>query len=423
MQQLAVGGAHGRDVVFGVYRDGDNNLDDVQERNVTDFIKTTAADPSLKVVAEDTTRVARAPFGHGQLRTEWSTIQNGTQHVTRVTRPADMSDRRSLAAFVERTLEARSSDPAFGKADVWIDLVDHGGGDGGGLQADSSGGFMSLPDIAGAIADGKAAFRTKHPGGDDSVTGVLANQCLMATLGFADTLSHVGVRYLAASPETMLAPGVPSAAFAESLTRGGDWARAAVDATMHAHYGGGSEQYHPAAAFDVLDLDQGKIASMESAVGAFNARAGALRGSAQGREALGDIRADLRSVRGMVRFDHSADMPWHADRPAIASYSAVAEDDRLPDAVRGAARAAAGAVGALVLAHKESGDFGPFHASYADAAGPTAHLPINQHSYDAWADQGVVETHNAFYDSVHGRDFARAIGAYNAVQDAAGAVA
>lgn len=29
-------------------------------------------------------------------------------------------------------------------------------------------------------------------------------------MGFADALSHAGVRYLAASPETMLAPGVPS---------------------------------------------------------------------------------------------------------------------------------------------------------------------------------------------------------------------
>ena len=186
MQQLAVSGLDQHSVVFGVYRDGDNNLDAVQERNVTDFVKATASDSALKVVAEDTTRVGRAPFLRGQLRTEWSTIQGGTQHITRVTAPADMADRRSLAAFVERTLEARLSDPAFAKADVWIDLVDHGGGDGGGLQADSSGGFMSLQDIAGAIGDGKAAFRKHHPGADDSVRGVLANQCLMATVGFAE---------------------------------------------------------------------------------------------------------------------------------------------------------------------------------------------------------------------------------------------
>jgi len=335
-----------------------------------------------------------------------------------------MSDRHSLAAFVEQTLEARVSDPRFCKADVWIDLVDHGGGDGGGLQADSTGGFMSLQDIAGAITDGRAAFHKKFPGADDSVTGVLANQCLMATIGFCDTLSHSGVRYLAASPETMIAPGVPSAAFADVVAHGGsDWPQAAVDATMHARYGSGVDAYHPAAAFDVLDLDATKIAAVRGAVSGFNRQVSSLRHSESGNDSLQDIRADMRSVRGMVRFDHSADMPWHADRPAIAAYDAVAGDERLPEALRGAAKAAASAVADLVLAHKESADFGPFHSSYADAVGPTAHLPITRQLYDSWADQGVVETHNDFYDAVHGRDFARAIGAYDAREDAAGAVA
>jgi hypothetical protein len=34
--------------------------------------------------------------------------------------------------------------------------------------------------------------------------------CLTSTLGFADALSQDGVKFLAASPETMLAPGVPT---------------------------------------------------------------------------------------------------------------------------------------------------------------------------------------------------------------------
>jgi hypothetical protein len=173
-------------VVFGVYRDGDNNLDAEQARNITDFIGTTARNPELKVIAENTTALPRAPFGAGDLRTEFSVIQGGAQHVVRVTRPEDMSDRTTLAAFVRRTLEAKAADPAFAKGQVWLDLVDHGGGDGGGLQADSSGGFMSIEDIGGAIADGRAVFRRAHPGGDDSVSGVVANQCLMATLGFAE---------------------------------------------------------------------------------------------------------------------------------------------------------------------------------------------------------------------------------------------
>ncbi len=423
MEQISANPAPNRNVVFGVYRDGDNNLDALQERNVTDFIRTTASNPALKVIAEDTTRLAHPPFVRPQLRTEWSTIQDGTQHVTRITAPVDMSDRKSLAAFVEQTLEARSNDPKFKSADVWLDLVDHGGGDGGGLQADSSGGFMSLQDIAGAISDGRAAFRKKFPGADDSVTGVLANQCLMATIGFCDTLSHSGVRYLAASPETMLAPGVPSAAFADALTTGEDWAGRGVDVTMRARYGSGTDAYHPAAAFDVFDLDPRKIAAVRSAVGEFNTQVARTADSDGGTDYAHDVRSDLRAVRGMVRFDHSAKMPWHADRPAIAAYGAVAADVRLPDAIRKAATQAADAVNDLVLAHKESASFGPFHASYADAVGPTIHLPISRQLYDSWADQGVVETHNDFFYAVHGREFARAIGAYNRAEDAAGAAA
>lgn len=420
---MAVEKAGNRNVVFGVYRDGDNNLDAVQERNVTDFIKTTAGNAALKVLAEDTTRVPHPPFVHGQLRSEWSTIQDGTQHITRITAPADMADRKSLASFVEQTLEARANDPKFRTADVWLDLVDHGGGDGGGLQADSSGGFMSLQDIAGAISDGRAQFHKKFPQADDSVTGVLANQCLMATIGFCDTLSHSGVKYLAASPETMLAPGVPSAAFADALTSGSSWAQKAVDVTMHARYGTSGDAYHPAAAFDVFDLDAQKVAAVRSSVGEFNREVGTLPKSAQGVEYAHEIRSDLRSIRGMVRFDHSARMPWHADRPAIASYDAVADDARLPEALRNAAKAASDAVANLVIAHKESSSFGPFHSSYDDAAGPTAHLPITKGLYDSWSDQGVVETHNDYYDSVHGKEFARAIGAYDAYEDAAGSAA
>jgi hypothetical protein len=404
-------------VVFGVYRDGDNNLDAEQARNVTDFIATTARNPELKVIAENTTALPRAPFGAGDLRTEVSVIQGGAQHVMRVTRPEDMSNRTTLAGFVKRTLEAKAADPAFARADVWLDLVDHGGGDGGGLQADESGGFMSIEDIGGAIADGRTAFRRAHPNADDSVSGVVANQCLMASLGFVDVLSRSGVRYLAASPETMLAPGVPSAAVADALTRGGDWPKNVVNATMRQRYGPSGDAYHPAAAFDVFDLAPAKVARAREAVRAFDDAAAALP---RGSDDIRELKADVRGVRGMVRFDHSADMPWHADRPAEAMYDAIAGDDHLPLSVRTAASSAAAAVRDLVLAHAESADFGPFNASYNDAAGPTVHAPLSRRGYDAWADRGVTETHNGFYDAVDGREFARAVGAYNAEQDRAG---
>ena len=402
-------------IVFGVYRDGDNNLDAVQERNVTDFVRATKNNPALKVVAEDTTAIPRAPFRKGDLRTEWSVIESGTQHVVRIESARDMSSRATLAAFVNRTLEARATDGKFQGSDVWLDLVDHGAGDGGGLESDANGGAcMSMEDIAGAIADGKAQFLKNHPNGNANVTGVLANQCLMATLGFADALSRSGVQYLAASPETMLTPGAPSAQIAQSLTQGGDWPHAIVDETMHARYGDGSSLYHPAAAFDVFDLDQQKISTMRSAVTAFNDSVIGLRKGRNGADLLRDVRADIRSVPGMARFDHTADMIYHADRPVEAVYDKIASDSRLPDRVRSAATAAKDAVGALVLAHGEYSWFAPLNARYDDAAGPTAHLPLMPDQYDPWVRGGVTETHNEFFDAVHGRQLAQALGAYDA---------
>lgn len=413
--QPLTSGAQAHRVVFGVYRDGDNNLDAVQERNVTDFIRSTAANPALKVVAEDTTSQPRAPFQAGDLRTESSVIENGRQRFVRVEAARDMSDRATLARFVERTLDEKAADPRFKDADVWLDLVDHGGGDGGGLQADSSGGFMSVDDIAGAIADGRASFDRTHRGGDDRITGVLANQCLMASLGFEASLSRAGVHYLAASPETMLAPGAPSAKIADALTRGGDWPQAVVDATMDERYRISGDVYHPAAAFDVLDVSPDKIDRVRGALRSFNDAVAALPRSSAGVETVRGIRADIRSVRGMVRYDHGADLPWHADRPAEAVFDAIAADSRLDANLRNKAAGVASAVRDSVVAHGEAGMFAPFRASYADSAGPTAHLPLTRRQYDPWADQGVAETSTAFYDDVDGPAFARRIGAYEQV--------
>ncbi len=93
-----------------------------------------------------------------------------------------MSDERTLASFVARTLDNAE---ANGTKQAWIDLVDHGGGDGGGLET-GDGSCMSMPDIAKAVADGVALHAREHP--EDAgrhIDGVVANQCLMDTLGFA----------------------------------------------------------------------------------------------------------------------------------------------------------------------------------------------------------------------------------------------
>jgi len=63
--------------------------------------------------------------------------------------------------------------------DTWIDLVDHGGGDGGGLEADSFHGIMPMPQIAQAIAEGVKLHAQEHP--EDANRGVDGVVAIMST--------------------------------------------------------------------------------------------------------------------------------------------------------------------------------------------------------------------------------------------------
>ena len=108
---------------------------------------------------------------------------------------------------------------------------------------------------------------------------------------------------------------------------------------------------------------------------------------------------DARAIDGMVRFpEASKDMPWHADRPAITFYDRLAGDGRLDNRLQADAKAASQAVRDLVISHRESDNFQPFHsADYSDAVGPTVHLPTSRAQIDPWASDGVCETDNDFY--------------------------
>lgn len=390
-----------RSLEFGIYRDGDNNLDRIQESTLSQALRTSARDSHIAFTVEDTTHLRSDgdEIVPGPLHTERYTIADGEVGDASSGPAHNMADESNLARFVARTLDDAQ---ANGAKQTWIDLVDHGGGDGGGLET-RDGECMSMPDIAKAIVDGVAMHRVAHPeDGGRSVDGVVANQCLMDTMGFADALSHAGVRYLAASPETMLAPGVPSGvahAIASHENDASAMARAVTSDVMRTKYDAGDfGGFGPAAAFDVLDLDPAKIGQAEKAIKRLNddvasqAAAGSLRSA---------VREDARAIQGMVRFPHGNELPWRADRPAIAFYDTLASDGRLDDQIRSDAGAARAAVSDLVLAHRESGGFEPFGgADYSDAVGPTIHLPTSQKQIDPWASAGVTETDNAFYRKV-----------------------
>ncbi len=392
-----------RSLEFGIYRDGDNNLDAIQEAVVSQAARTSALDSRIEFTVQDTTATRAAGVRREQgdtgrgLHTDEFTIADGNVGRVDSTKARDMSDESNLARFVAKTLDHAE---ASGTKQTWIDLVDHGGGDGGGLET-RDGSVMTMPDIAKAIADGIALHASAHPEDPNRcVDGVVANQCLMDTMGFADALSHAGVRYLAASPETMLAPGVPSNIAHVIASHENDpkrMANAITGDVMRTKYDVGDfGGFGPAAAFDVLDLDATKIARAEVAIKRLNDDAFAVGENADARAAM---REDARTIDGMVRSpDRTNDMPWRADRPAIAFYDTLASDGRLDAKLRSEARAASGAVRELVLAHRESDDFKPFGGSdYSDAAGPTVHLPTSRGEIDPWASAGVKETDNDFY--------------------------
>ncbi len=393
---------------FGLYRDGDNNLDTVQSPVVDQAFRVSAGNARIAFSIEDTT--ARRDFvKDGGRRTESYELRGGAiDGQVRIDAPHDPSSRENLARFVAHTLDAAERNDA---RQTWVDLVDHGGGDGGGLQSDTHKSLMSSTDMAGAIADGIAMHAKEHPeDAGRTIDGVVANQCLMSTLGFADALSQDGVKYLAASPETMLAPGTPTSVAEDIASHIDDpkaMAKAIVKDTMHTHYGmPGIGSYTPAAAMDVLDLDATKIASMRSAVKTLDkALTTAAKGSDGAQAAILD---DARSVDGMVRFDDGK-LPWHADRPAMALYDTFAQDTRLSNDVRSAAMIASKGVGDLVLAHGESHGFAPFGgADYRDAIGPTVHFAASPGQLDPWAPK-VSETHTAFYKEVGAAKLDRAL--------------
>ncbi len=381
-----------RALEFGIYRDGDNNLDQSQSAVIRQARIVSASDAAIQFTVEDTSR-----GWAGNAATRRTTIQDGRDVLDgEPSPPDDMASPKTLANFVARTLDNAERS---GAQQTWIDLVDHGAGDGGGLEADSFKEIMPMPQIAQAIAEGVKIHAAAHPeDAQRTVDGVVANQCLMATLGFADALSHAGVRWLAASPETMVSPGVPSSvaeAVAKNIGDADAMGAAVVRDVMQQNYGVDAFSWKPAAAFDVLDLDPQKRTAVERSVKAFN---DAVASRSADDATVASLRDDARSVRGMVRFsDATPDMPWHADRPALALYAKIARDDRLDSQLRAAAADAESAVRDLVIAHAESASFEPFGGTdYRDAVGPTVHFPVTKRSVDPWAPR-ITETHNTLF--------------------------
>jgi hypothetical protein len=161
-----------RALEFGIYRDGDNNLDASQAEALAQARAVSACDSSIQFTVVDT----------GSRSFDFARSARYAQ------------DDRVVTPHRLATLSAKQA---------WIELVDHGAGDGGGLRSDSFTGIMPMPQIAAAIVEGVRLHAQAHPEDvNRNVDGIVANQCLMASMGFADALSRAGVTWLAARAET-----------------------------------------------------------------------------------------------------------------------------------------------------------------------------------------------------------------------------
>ena len=73
------------------------------------------------------------------------------------------------------------------------------------------------------------------------------------------------------------------------------------------HCGTRRDGFRPAAAFDVIDLDPKKAATVATAVTSLNA---ALVHDAATKTARAAVREDLKAIDGMVRLPEGKTMPW-----------------------------------------------------------------------------------------------------------------
>ncbi len=84
-----------RTVEFGIYRDGDNNLDESQGVTLRQALQTSAKDSRIEYTVQDTTSA-----GTGALRTDNFTLSDGGIGQASIDAPHDMASEKNLARFV-----------------------------------------------------------------------------------------------------------------------------------------------------------------------------------------------------------------------------------------------------------------------------------------------------------------------------------
>jgi hypothetical protein len=375
----------GDEIQVGFYRDGANDLD-APDSIVDDQIRAASRhDRRIHVNVEDTTSL----LGNGAHTYFW-TVNRGIVNNFRMEPFHDMSGRAELANFVASTL-----DQAYihHRKHVWLFFVDHGAADAGvnfTQEPDGSIQHSSLDTLRGGLNDGIAMHKARFPQDTNAhIEGIVMHECFMATIGVAETLSAVGVKYLYATSETSIAPGIPGGILheiAEHVHNPQAQGKAVVDEVMNTAYvqkdrSGKVITYHPVANFMMLDLDPQKINAMKMQQRKLNRDLLYYIGSSPIFRS--ELLEDINSVQGMERDQKpkpgkiAERIPWTSDRPSVAVYAKIANDKRLPSCVRNDAALLYFCILATIIYHVESVNFEGFGADYRDAGSPTIHFPTS----------------------------------------------
>lgn len=110
-----VSAAPKRALEFGIYRDGDNNLDAVQAVTLRQALQSSSTDSAIEYTVEDTTAV-----GSGVLHTDAFRVEDGRIASPQVGPAHDMSSAENLAQFVARTLDNAEQ---AGAKQTWISPI------------------------------------------------------------------------------------------------------------------------------------------------------------------------------------------------------------------------------------------------------------------------------------------------------------
>ena len=387
----------GDSIEVGYFRDGANNLDGPDSILDGQVQEASQRDPRIRINAEVLTGV----YGHGGLRTYFWKVDHGVVSQVRMEDFHDMAGRSELANFIAATEEDAY---LHHRKHVYLFLVDHGAGDAGcnfTQEPDGSIQHTSLDTLRGAINDGNALEKKREPGDINAhIELVEYHECFMATIRDAETLSAAGVRYVLATSESSMAPGVSGYTLLDLAAHANDpqaQGRALVDRVMNTIYEvnehGHLILYHPVANFMMLDLDPKKIGPLKMEERKLNHELMYyLSISPLFRK---DLLEDINSVQGMDRDQSQGAFlagsqgrsPWRSDRPSVAVYMTIADDPRLPPVVQHDAALLAFLIMSIVIYHAES-------KNYLDAGSPTIHFPTSIPDIDPCA-PAIEETDNA----------------------------